>query len=292
MPFVKESFFIHEEKKAFLWLMRNFSYSQRESQKILDKGWLTQNGNVITKAQSIKGEVELLRFMPQRLYIPKLFLHPDFVIYNKPANLLTHPRNTQDQYSMCDEIKAEFGMGANPAHRLDALTSGILVCSINKNKEAKLKKLFEQAEVKKSYQALVRGELRKEIFIDAPILAPKKETKFSDLQIRSKISIEGKKAQTYIKPIWHKNGISLVEAKPLSGRTHQIRLHLCFAGFPILGDPLYGCEDEKSREFLHAPLSAEKRKEYFGLERLALHASKIEFEFEGETISVESVPSF
>ena len=93
----------------------------------------------------------------------------------------------------------------------------------------------------------------------------KKEDKFLDLQIRSKISEEGKEAQTLFCPLWSKNGVSLIEAIPLTGRTHQIRLHLSHLGMPILGDPLYGCEDNHTREFLHSHLSSQKRKEYFGL---------------------------
>lgn len=292
MPFQSTTFLIQKEQKAFLWLMREFGYSQKEAQKILDKGWVTQNHQAIKKAQSIIGEVKFLRFVPQRLFLKKLFLHPYFVIYDKPANLLTHPKSTQGDLSVCDELKAEFGASANPAHRLDALTSGILLCSINKSKEASLKAMFERGEIKKSYQALVRGRIQQKMLIDAPILSPKKDEKYFDLQIRSKISSQGKKAQTYIKPIWCKDEMSLVEAIPLTGRTHQIRLHLCHIGHSILGDPLYGCEDEKSREFLDFSLNTQKRKEYFGMERLALHASRLEFEFEGERVVVESKPSF
>lgn len=292
MPFITQNFLIPQEQKAFLWLMRSFGYSQREAQKILDKGWLTQSGRAITKSESICGEVDFLHFSPQRLFLKKLLLRDSFVIYDKPTELLTHPRGTQTELSVCDELKAEFGSSANPAHRLDALTSGILLCSIDKSKEAKLKSLFENGKIKKTYQALIRGEMKEEILLDAPILSPKKEDKFLDLQIRSKISEEGKEAQTLFRPLWSKNGVSLIEAIPLTGRTHQIRLHLSHLGMPILGDPLYGCEDNHTREFLHSHLSSQKRKEYFGMERLALHASRLEFEFEGEEIIVESKSGF
>lgn len=293
MPFIKQTFLVQEEQKAFLWLMKTFGYSQRESQKILDKSWLTQNGRVVTKSERICGEVELLYFSPKRLYLNKLLLTPSFVIYDKPEELLTHPRSIYDEeLSVCDELKSEFGTEANPAHRLDALTSGILLCSIDKRKEGKLKSMFEKGAVKKTYKALIRGELKEEIFIDVPILSPKKEEKFTNLQIRSVISPLGKHAQTLITPIWTRNGVSMVEAKPLTGRTHQIRLHLAYIGMPILGDPLYGCQDSHSREFLDTTLTKEKRREYFGMERLALHATKMEFSFEGEDIVVESEPTF
>lgn len=292
MPFITQTFLVQKEQKAFLWLMRTFGYSQKEAQKILDKGWLSQRGRGVTKAECICAEVELLHFVPQRLFLKKLLLTPSFVVYDKPPELLTHPRNTQGGLSVCDELKSEFGREANPAHRLDALTSGILVCSINKKKEGNLKGLFERGEVKKTYRALIKGELKEEILIDAPILSPKAEGKFIDLKIRSMISPKGKSAQTLIRPLCINNGVSLIEAYPLTGRTHQIRLHLAYLGMPILGDPLYGCDDVYSRKFLDTALCMQKRKEYFGMERLALHASRIEFEFEGEKIVVESEPTF
>ena len=292
MPFIVQTFLVQEEQKAFLWLMRTFGYSQKEAQKILDKAWLSQKGRSISKVEWICGEVELLHFTPQRLFLKKLLLTPSFVVYDKPEGLLTHPKSIQEDLSVCDELKSEFGRGANPVHRLDALTSGILLCSIDKRKEAKLKGMFERGEVKKSYKALIRGELKEEILIDAPILSPKKKEKFIDLKIRSIISLQGRKAQTLITPIWIKEGVSMVEAKPLTGRTHQIRLHLAHIGMPILGDPLYGCKDCYSKEFLDTSMTKQKRREYFGMERLALHASRLEFEFEGEKFVLESEPTF
>ena len=88
---------------------------------------------------------------------------------------------------------------------------------------------------------------------------------------------------------------------PITGRTHQIRIHLFAVGFPILGDPLYGCEDWQSRKYLDSEfiskddslgLCGEKRIEYFGAERLMLHAYSLEFFYGGREYHLRTIQRF
>lgn len=290
MPFLTQSYFIPQTQKAFLWLMKTLHCSQKEAQKILDKGWLTQEGEVIHKSQSISGEVALTYFFPSPLEIPKVLQTPYFVIYDKPASLLTHPKGAYSHLSLCDALKSEFGLEANPAHRLDKETSGLLLCSINKAYEAQLKALFENSQIEKTYLALVRGNLKEEQIIDSPILSPQRESKGENLQIRSILSPQGKSAKTHILPLKSFKDSTLIQATPLTGRTHQIRLHLCSIGHPILGDPLYGCDDESARAYLEGELDEEQREKLFGTKRLMLHAHSLRFEFLGE--KYEAVSAF
>ncbi|RDU68857.1 RluA family pseudouridine synthase [Helicobacter brantae] len=288
MPFITQRFFIQEEQKAFLWLMRTLHCTQKEAQKILDKGWLTQEGQAIHKSQSICGEISLTHFSPSPLKLPIVLQTPYFVIYDKPAFLLTHPKGTFSHPSLCDALKSEFGLQANPVHRLDKETSGLLLCSINKTYESQLKALFETSQIQKTYLALVRGNLKEEQIIDSPILTPPKGAKHSNLQIRSTLSPQGKNAQTHILPLKSLKDSTLVQATPLTGRTHQIRLHLCSIGHPILGDPLYGCEDKFAQAYLESDLGEEQRESYFGAKRLMLHAYSLKFSFLGENYEVSS----
>lgn len=288
MPFIEKTYFIEENQKAFLWLMKTLSCSQKEAQKILDKGWLTQDSLTIHKSQSIQGEVRLNYFFPSSLKIPIILQTPYFVIYDKPASLLTHPKGAFNHPSLCDALKSEFGAHANPAHRLDKETSGLLLCSINKSYEAELKALFEYSKIQKTYLALVRGKLESERMIDSPILSPQRESKSHNLQIRSTISPSGKSAKTHIKPLKIFENRTLVLATPLTGRTHQIRLHLHSINHTILGDPLYGCEDEYAKLYLETPLSEMQREQYFGAKRLMLHAHSLSFDFLGEHYEVIS----
>lgn len=291
MPFLKKAYFIHQPQKAFLWLMKELRCSQKEAQKILDKGRLTQNSIPIHKSQSIQGEVSLVHFFPSLLQIPKVMQTPHFVIYDKPHKLLTHPKGTHFHLSLCDTLKAEFGSQANPAHRLDYETAGLVLCSIDKSHEASLKLLFEHNKIQKTYLARARGKIKESRLIQAPILVPQKGEKSSNLSIRSRISPLGKDSQTLITPLDYDatSDATLVRVLPITGRTHQIRLHLSHIGHPILGDPLYGCKDRHASMYLEQELNNEQREAFFDSSYLHLWAYSLEFEFLGEKYVVQSL---
>lgn len=287
MPFVQETHIVQVRQKAFLWLMRTFGYSQKQAQKILDKSRLTQHHRIIDKSQEIIGEVLFLRFVPFYLEIPKVLQTPHFVIYNKPHKLLTHPKGIYPHLSLCDALKYEFGDEANPIHRLDRETAGLILCATSKTHENTLKLLFEKHQIRKTYLARVRGKITEARCIDAPILTPSRDSKQSDLSIRSRIHTQGKASQTYIKPLSYDAHSTLLLVSPLTGRTHQIRLHLAHIGHPILGDPLYGCDDAHARIYLEEELSDVEREIYFGSSFLHLWAYGLEFEFLGERYCVK-----
>jgi len=189
---------------------------------------------------------------------------------------------------LLDDIKYYLGDDANLAHRIDKETSGLVLAGKTKQDEINLKKMFEQKQIQKYYFALVKGHLKDTITIDKPIITNK------DMNIKVKVLIDdnGKKAITEITPIKTIGENTLVIAKPLTGRQHQIRVHLYSIGHPIVGEPIYGVDDVIADKYLKGALSDEERMKHIGHNRLMLHAQKIEFEYKNLKYSIVSKENF
>jgi RluA family pseudouridine synthase len=159
-------------------------------------------------------------------------------------------------------------------HRLDKETSGVLVVARSAEAHARLSAQFETRDVEKVYHALVRGEPRwEERVVDAPLLPN------GDRRHRTVIDVEdGKPSLTRLRVLRRFKGLALVEARPETGRTHQIRVHLASIGSPIACDGLYG----DGRPLLlsqfkrgYRPTAGQDERPLLG--RLGLHALSIEF---------------
>lgn len=162
------------------------------------------------------------------------------------------------------------------AKSLPATSKGCV--NLKKFEPAKYAKFSEKLKFLKDFEGFV---------IDAPI-APSDE--FADLKIRMKISRDGKEAITLIRPLRYFSDIdaSLIECYPLTGRQHQIRLHLFAAGAPILGEPLYGLSREQAERILDKKMDETERIRTTGAPRLLLHANVICFELGGERYEIKT----
>jgi 23S rRNA pseudouridine1911/1915/1917 synthase len=178
---------------------------------------------------------------------------------------------------MIDEAQAAYGRDANITHRIDQETSGLLLISKHKESERELKWLFESRAIKKSYLALVHGEFPNTLEVDAPLL--RKEDENAAVRMVVKVHDDGKSSQTGFKRLCYypELDMSLVECYPLTGRQHQIRVHLFHVKHPIVGDPIYGQADEDVIRFLDREISPEERIEKSGASRLMLHANQLCF---------------
>ena len=185
-----------------------------------------------------------------------------------------------------DKLKPTIAMSsADNGHKPCALPAAksLLAAStgyvnFKKFEPAKYAKFSEKLKFLKDFEGFV---------IDAPI-APSGE--FADLKIRMKISRDGKEAITLIRPLRYFSDIdaSLIECYPLTGRQHQIRLHLFAAGAPILGEPLYGLSREQAELILDKNMDETERIRTTGAPRLLLHANAICFEIGGERYEIKS----
>ncbi|MGD9970056.1 MAG: RluA family pseudouridine synthase [Sulfuricurvum sp.] len=280
MPFVIQKLHSDTRQKAFLFLMKELGYTQREAQRLIAKGRLFINGEVMdNQAGFVEGDFEFVCFEPLSLGLQPTFTAQDFAVYDKPSGLIVHPQNRHTPYSLNDEIKHRFGHDANITHRIDQETSGLVLCARNKTSERVLKMMFEEREVTKRYLALVRGKLDHTLDIREPLL--RREDQSSIIRMIVRVHPEGKPSRTFITPLRYFPDIdaTLVEASPLTGRQHQIRVHLFHVKHPIIGDPIYGQQEEDAVRFLDKEMSEEERFDNTGASRLLLHAYSLEFEY-------------
>jgi len=283
MPFVVKEFEVKEKTKAFLFLMKEMGYTQKEAQRLISRGRLQVNGEVMKHtAGFFEGTVSFICFEGVSRGLKPVFETPDFAIYDKPTGVLVHPQNRNTQYSMIDEAHAAYGRNANITHRIDQETSGLLLISKHKESERELKWLFESREIKKSYLALVHGEFPDTLEVDAPLL--RREDESAVVRMIVKVHEDGKSSQTGFKRLCYYPDLnmSLLECYPLTGRQHQIRVHLFHVKHPIVGDPIYGQKEEDVLRFLDKVISKEERIEKSGASRLMLHANQLCFKHGSE----------
>ena len=280
LSYIIKKFILKRKVKAYRFLMDSFNLSMRDAQRWIDKKRLVCEGVlVIKKPQEIIGNIEVIVFEPSTRGLLPIFETRDFVIYDKPSGVLIHPSNRFTDYSLTHELKYRYGNDANITHRIDKETSGLVVVAKCKAAEKEIKKLFESRAVSKTYLAYVRGKVSSKLFIDAPIM---KNREFDIIKLKVQISLEGKSSQTIVEPLLYhdKEDMTLIKATPLTGRQHQIRVHMFHVKHPIIGDPIYGVDVKVADDYLNGRLSEDDRVKLTGASRLMLHANTIGFTYE------------
>lgn len=222
---------------------------------------------------------------------------PDWLVVDKPAPLLVHPTNETGEktlWHILNELLAyELATGGQLSliNRLDRETSGITLVAKSAESARLLGKLMQAKQIKKEYAALVYGHPEwEEKDVEAPILR-KGEVESSRIWVRQMVHPGGKECRTKFKVLGRygegRRKVSLIRCRPLTGRMHQIRVHLEYLGCSIVGDKIYGPSEECYLEHMETgwtPALAES----LWLPRHALHASRLEFPYEGKRVIVES----
>lgn len=221
------------------------SYNRSSLQKFIEFGFVTVDGKLTKKPnekyeRGTKVDLKIPDTMKNADLIPGVIYEDgDVIVLDKPAGLLSMPRA---QY--CPEKTLEnYGL---LVHRLDRDTSGVVILAKTSEVQEFLKKQFQARTTHKTYYAVVSGRPKlDEAKIDLPIARDLKHpTTF-------RVDPNGKASETYYKVIKSDDEHALVELKPVTGRTHQLRVHMKYLGHPMLGDPLYG-EEKADRLYLHA----------------------------------------
>ena len=260
----------------------------REAQRLIDKGRLICDGAVVGEKNALlSGEICLIEYETNPRGLKPIFECEKFAVFDKPSGVLSHPNGRHCEYSLNDEIWSLYGREASVAHRLDCETSGLIVVGKDKNAVVNLKKLFENRQVYKSYVALAHGKISENLRIEASMdLA----NDYDDVKMRMRICEDGKSAVTEILPIEYFADIdaTLVRAVPLTGRQHQIRLHLFHVEHKILGELLYGLVRPQIKKILDKEMSESERILTTGAPRLLLHSDEICFKFDGVEYKIKS----
>ena len=228
-------------------------------QKLIDEGRVLVNGNPSKPGYKLKETDQVVVDYDEKeldtiptIDLPVLYEDDDCIVLNKPSGVLTHaPNHLSTEASVAtylrDKVSGLDGDRAGIAHRLDRATSGVIIGAKNPSALSWLQKQFAQRKVKKTYIAVVKGIPKEpEAVIDMPVERnPKAPATF-------RVGANGKAAITHYKVLEAGQHYSLIEMKPETGRTHQLRVHLAHIGHPIVGDPLYGSGKYSDRLFLHA----------------------------------------
>jgi 23S rRNA pseudouridine1911/1915/1917 synthase len=228
-------------------------------QKLSDTGKITVRDKAVKAGYKVReGDQVVVQYNTDELDIvptidlPILYEDDDCVVINKPAGVLTHAQGTLNNEAtvatfLRDKLQDLEGARGGIVHRLDRATSGVIICAKNQEALSFMQKQFSQRKVKKAYIAIVPGHMEpEEAVIDMPIERnPKAPATF-------RVGQNGKPSVTHYRVVQTNASYSLVELKPTTGRTHQLRVHLAQQGHPIVGDPLYGTGVFGDRLFLHA----------------------------------------
>lgn len=261
--------------------------SRSRVQKLISQGNVFVNNQKKSKSHFVKrgDDIEVnippllkLEAKPEDIKINIIYEDEDIIVLSKPAGIVVHPSPGHPAKTIVNALlfhtKFLSGIGGvlrpGIVHRLDKQTSGLMIVAKNDDAHKNLSQQFKKKSVKKIYLALVHGRIEEdEGKIDAPIGRSRRN--------RKKMSVipEGRESVTEFEVLKRFNNFTLIKVRPITGRTHQIRVHLSYIGKPVVGDVQY----RKRRRI----------EDYLKLKRHFLHASKLEFKHprDGKEMSFE-----
>jgi 23S rRNA pseudouridine1911/1915/1917 synthase len=215
--------------------------------------------------------------------IPVLYQDDGLIAVDKPAGLAVHPAGRRVYGTLIHWLHTRYRRPDDPAHdvvprllhRIDRETSGLLMASLDPDLHARVAIQFEERTVRKVYQAVVHGcPPDEDGMIDLGI-GPDRRSAVK-LKLRATTDGSGLHALTHYRVLRRTARFSLVELRPRTGRTHQLRVHMAAIGCPLVGDKIYGVEDAVFLEYLAGELSPATREQLI-LGRHALHSASVEF---------------
>tara|TARA_B100000941_G_scaffold223145_1_gene165422 strand:+ start:631 stop:1569 length:939 start_codon:yes stop_codon:yes gene_type:complete len=282
---IRDKFFVDEKMHGIRldiaitqYLERKYSRNQIKN-FILDGCVQVNDENCKPKDKLVTGdEIEFdfndhhdSSWMPEKINFSVKDETSEYIIVEKSPNLIMHPGAGNEQGTLANGLLFRFPELAKLprsgiVHRLDKDTSGLVLVAKTNDFRNHIVSEFQNRNVKKFYHALIKGNIVGQTIINEPILRDRRN------RLRMTVDRSGREAISIVKNIETFHSYSLVEVEILTGRTHQIRVHMDFHKTPIVGDKVYG-----SRSKLAKNLTKEKIDFIQQFPRQALHASKLSF---------------
>ncbi len=290
MEFISE----HSNERLDKFLAAHYTgISRSRFQKLIGEGAIKVNRRIVNKPALLLKKGDRILILEEKaltkngkefvvepepdIQLGIIYEDDDIVAINKPAGLLVHPTLSQKRHTLANALIARYPemvkVGESPmrpgiVHRLDKDTSGIIIAAKNQTAFLHMKEQFLNRKIFKKYLALVEGVPKNETGVIEYAIRPSKQFRLKKVAVQRvepvKKSVRTARTSYKIRAVI--NGYTFLEVSPLTGRTHQIRVHLAAIGHPIIGDRLYNTRKE----------DREKWKE-IGIKRQFLHAFSLEF---------------
>ena len=223
---------------------RNADISRRKARELIAEQRVLVNDRPVRVASREVGDADRITIVDALPELTIIRETPDWIAVDKPPGMATQPVRERNRTSLEELLRIRY-REIFVVHRIDTQTSGVVVFARTRKAAAELSALFAARDIAKTYLAVAEGLIPHDLTIESPI--------------------GGKDAHTIVKPLKPLEGMTLVEADILTGRMHQIRIHLKSIERPVVGDRRYGST-------MPAP-------------RMLLHAWKLEHSFFGETLT-------
>lgn len=263
------------------FLAERFTYRSRTQwRQLIEAGRITLNGNPARPSRTLR-EGDRIRYVPLEREEPPVdrrlaWLYQDahLLAVAKSGNLPVHPSGRYFRHTLLSLLQHEHPERGpfHIVHRLDRETSGVILFGRSSHATDRLARQFRAREVRKRYLALVDGVLAEDAFtVDAPL------GRAVDSRIRKAVGVraDGVPARTEVRVLHRGDGWCWVEARPQTGRLHQIRVHLRSVGLPIVGDKVYGHDETFFLKLVHDEPLTPQEQTRLGFHRQALHAYQI-----------------